>query len=61
MTFAQLCDCFKPTTLAAVVCDLTEGPCTPETEEARQTAMHALVANVGEEEARALIAKEAGS
>jgi hypothetical protein len=61
MKFAKLCNHFKPDTLAKIVVDLGDGPFTNEIEEAQQTAMDALVANVGEKEARALIAKEAAS
>ena len=65
MEFAKLCGYFKPTTLAAIVVDLGDGPFPEEAtevetveaqiEEAQVIAMDALVANCGEEEARALI------
>ena len=59
MNFAQLCNHFKPTTLAAVVVDLGDGPfddpLIDEIEQAQQTAMDALVANCGEAEAKSLI------
>ena len=62
MEFAQLCNHFKPTTLAAIVVDLGDGPfdgpCAEALEEAQVIAMDALIANCGEEEARALIEKE---
>ncbi len=65
MEFAKLCGYFKPTTLAAIVVDLGDGPFPEKAdevdteaariEEAQVIAMNALKANVGEEEARALI------
>ncbi len=55
MEFARLCDYFKPTTLAAIVVDLGDVPFTNEIEEAQQTALDALLANVGAEEAKAPI------
>jgi hypothetical protein len=64
MEFAKLCDYLKPTTLAAIVVDLGDRPfdnqLIDKIEEAQKVAMDALVANVGDDEARALIAKEAG-
>ena len=68
MEFAKLCGHFKPTTLAAIVVDLGDGPFPEEAtetdtdaaqiEKAQMIAMDALVANIGEKEARALIEKE---
>ncbi len=59
MNFAKLCEHFKPTTLAAIVVNLGDGPfdgpSADALEEAQAVAMDALVANVGEEEAKALI------
>ncbi|MGA2035747.1 MAG: hypothetical protein ABSG68_26160 [Thermoguttaceae bacterium] len=65
MDFAKLCDHFKPTTLAAIVVDLGNGPFQEEVteaetdaaqiEKAQVIAMDALVANVGETEAKSLI------
>lgn len=59
MKFEELCQHLKPKTLAAVVVDLGDGPfddpLIDEIEQAQQTAMDVLVANCGEEEARALI------
>ena len=68
MTFAQLCNYFKPTTLAGIVVDLGDGPFpeddredtdAAQIEEAQKVAMDALEANVGEEEARRMVEKEA--
>ena len=59
MEFAKLCDHFKPTTLAAIVVDLGDGPfdgpSADALEEAQVIAMDALVANVGEAKAKSLI------
>jgi len=59
MEFAKLCDHLKPTTLAAIVVDLGDGPFDGPSAEAIEgaqvIAMDALVANVGEAEAKCLI------
>jgi predicted mannosyl-3-phosphoglycerate phosphatase (HAD superfamily) len=59
MEFAKLCDYLKPTTLAAIVVDLGDGPfdnpLIDKIEEAQKVAMDALVANVGEVTARNMI------
>jgi hypothetical protein len=59
MEFAKLCDHFKPTTLAAIVVDLGDGPfddpLIDQIEKAQKVAMDALVANVGEVAARNMI------
>ena len=59
MEFAKLCDYLKPTTLAAIVVDLGngpfDGPSAEAIEEAQVIAMDALIANVGEAEAKSLI------
>jgi hypothetical protein len=71
MEFARLCDFLRPTTLAAIVVDLGNGPFPEEAtevetdaaqiEEFQVVAMDALIANVGEEEARRLIDQEEAS
>jgi hypothetical protein len=65
MEFAKLCDHFKPTTLAAIVVDLGDGPfdgpSADALEEAQVIAMDALVANVGEAEAKSLIEERSES
>ena len=59
MEFAKLCGYLKPDTLAKVIVDLGDrpfdGPCAEAIEEAQVIAMDALVANVGEAEAKSLI------
>jgi hypothetical protein len=59
MEFAKLFDHLRPTTLAAIVVDLGDGPFDDqlinEIEEAQKVAMDALVANVGEVAARNMI------
>ena len=65
MEFAKLCDHFKPTTLAAIVVDLGDGPfdgpSADALEEAQVIAMDALVANVGEAKAKSLIEERSES
>jgi hypothetical protein len=57
--FAKLCDYLKPTTLAAIVIDLGDGPLDDplidKIEETQKVALAALVANVGEVAARNMI------
>ena len=65
MEFAKLCDHFKPTTLAAIVVNLGDGPfdgpSADALEEAQVIAMDALVANVGEAKAKSLIEERSES
>jgi hypothetical protein len=65
MDFAKLCEYLTPTTLAGVVVDLGNGPFPEDDadadsdavqlEQAQVIAMDALVANIGETEAKSLI------